>query len=292
MSSATALGYGLTVRATGLITAAEAWPSIEQTFKFFDLLLLRKQNGALRSSARAEGKQDVITKIPVEVWEEIRGWSTRKQLEEAEDKLLRRFFQKCDQSLHCPCWYIGPLSWGILKSGIEGCPNFENASENRELGEFWETFSVGYQELESIHRLAAAFGLAHPLPEFVSFHLEWCDLADLAFIAIPYRDRDTDETNISTLAMTNSLQDQRILIDVSLELPLDADQRFVRFIRTFSLEVVRIDNGLLRAAPPKAKVEQDLSMGITGIRPGAAKSVDEIKPGWKLYSTIYVDPQA
>ena len=91
MTSITTFAYGLTVEATGLITAAHAWPSLEPTFDFFDLLFLRKRKGTLQGRSSGSEGQGIIASVPVEVWEEIRKWVVMIEMETAEDEMLRDF---------------------------------------------------------------------------------------------------------------------------------------------------------------------------------------------------------
>ena len=94
MTSITTFAYGLTVRATGLITAAQAWTSLEPTFEFFDLLFLRKKKGTLQGRLSGSTREeDIIGKVPVEVWEEIRKWVVVIQMRDKEDEMLRQFVQ-------------------------------------------------------------------------------------------------------------------------------------------------------------------------------------------------------
>lgn len=144
MDSIAAVGYGVTVRATGLITAAAAWPSIEQTFKFFDLLLLRKQNGTLRATGEEEDVKSLISKVPVEVWEVIRMWTVSRQLELREDELLSRYWYPCEDHET----FVGDkerfISWKLFKEGPDGCNYCWPFFEVEIFRDFWDGFTHGY----------------------------------------------------------------------------------------------------------------------------------------------------
>ena len=86
MTSITTFAYGLTVRAIPLVIAAQAWPALETTFHFLDLLFLRKRTGTFRSRPFISGR-DCVGSIPVEVWEEIKRWLVIAEMEDAEERI-------------------------------------------------------------------------------------------------------------------------------------------------------------------------------------------------------------
>ncbi|GAA5885886.1 hypothetical protein JCM16303_000096 [Sporobolomyces ruberrimus] len=81
------VAYGLTVRALPLMVAADAWTQLRKTLPFFDLIFLRRRSNTLATSLGSE----VATRVPAEVWEEIRHWVVREELENSEHKLFARF---------------------------------------------------------------------------------------------------------------------------------------------------------------------------------------------------------
>jgi len=86
MTSITTFAYGLTVRATDLISAASAWPRLEPVFRFFDLVYLRRKRGSLAGSKSS-------VSVPVEVWERIRLNLVAKEMEDAVDPIARAALQ-------------------------------------------------------------------------------------------------------------------------------------------------------------------------------------------------------
>ena len=82
MTSITTFAYGLTVRATDLVSAAVAWPRLEPSFRFFDLVYLRRKKGSLAGSRSSLG-------IPVEVWERVKRYLVTTELEDAVDSIVR-----------------------------------------------------------------------------------------------------------------------------------------------------------------------------------------------------------
>lgn len=80
------LVYGLTVRSADLVFAADAWTRLQHSFLFFDLVFLRRRNGGLTTK---RGVTDgPVTKLPNEVWEEIRSWVIKEEIADSEDNLL------------------------------------------------------------------------------------------------------------------------------------------------------------------------------------------------------------
>ncbi|GAA5868303.1 hypothetical protein JCM8547_002313 [Rhodosporidiobolus lusitaniae] len=78
------LVYGIPVRTSSLIFAAEAWPRLEKTLPFFDLVSLRLSRGALKVE-REEGVA-AVSRVSVEVWETVEDELVKIKLEEAEAK--------------------------------------------------------------------------------------------------------------------------------------------------------------------------------------------------------------
>ncbi|GAA5902372.1 uncharacterized protein JCM6883_001384 [Sporobolomyces salmoneus] len=131
MTSITTLGYGLTVRATDLITAAQAWPALEPTFEFFDLLFLRRRNGTLASQGELEG---LIEKVPREVWENIRGGVVMCEMEDAEHRLLAPFLE-WDEELDDEFDIPRKKSWEYIRNGV---PGFDPMDTLQLDNQYWE----------------------------------------------------------------------------------------------------------------------------------------------------------
>ncbi|GAA5959374.1 hypothetical protein JCM3765_006583 [Sporobolomyces pararoseus] len=150
--------------------------------------------------------------------------------------------------------------------------------------EVWEETR---QWVVPFHRLVAAFGLAHPLPRTIALDIdEWYSLDDIAFISIPCGAQRAGSCH-STISAEAGYEDQdeQTMVDVSFDLPLDADLRFLRFVRTFNLKVVEVSNGTLKCLPPNPEAKPLLQSKLAGIEKGGVKIVKDIKPTWKLYSS-------
>ncbi|GAA5959428.1 hypothetical protein JCM3765_006601 [Sporobolomyces pararoseus] len=299
MTSITTFAYGLTVQVPELITASRAWPALEPVFNFFDLLFLRRKQGTLRIHQQEKDlKRSILEKVPVEVWEEVRQWVVVSEMDEEEDKLLRPFAQSCCEwgveldECDCQAFRDKKLSWDSLRQGISSCFNERSLRLEEEYNNTLFRLSTGsHGSLDPIHRLVAAFGLAHPLPRTIVLDVdEWISLDDIAFVSIPCgaQRRGSYHSTISAKAGYED-QDEQTIIDVSFDLPPDADSRFLRFVRTFNLKVVEISNGTLKFLPPNPDAKPLLQSKLAGIEKGGAKIVKEIKPRWKLYSSCHGD---
>ncbi|GAA5902170.1 uncharacterized protein JCM6883_001318 [Sporobolomyces salmoneus] len=253
MTSITTVGYGLTVRATDLITAAQAWPALESTFQFFDLLFLRRKNGSLASQGRLNG---LIEKVPVEVWENIRGGVVMCEMEDAEHRLLAPFLESIEEE------WEGYVEFPAKKT--------------------WDY---------PIHRLVASFGLAHPLSRTITLDpISCCDLDDVALLTIPSQAERSD-SSYSTISAAAGYdeQDEHTLVNVSLALPPDANVRFSRFIRTFRLSVVEVSDATLRYVAPDPEAKGNSRKGLAGIKREGVRVVKEVKPRWMLYTSCWGD---
>ena len=94
------LVYGLTARAVGLVFAADAWTRLEPTFRFFDLVFLRRRNGGLVTRDQEGGGERAISRVPNEVWEEVKYHLAREEIEISQDTLLGSLL--CDNPV-CEC---------------------------------------------------------------------------------------------------------------------------------------------------------------------------------------------
>ncbi|GAA5987415.1 hypothetical protein JCM5350_002752 [Sporobolomyces pararoseus] len=300
MTSITTFGYGITVQVPELITASRAWPALEPVFKFFDLLFLRRKQGTLESRVGGDDvKRSVLEKVPVEVWEEVRQWTVVSQMEEEEDKLLRPFAGFCCDSSdvsegECNCQEPRnkKLGWEKLSQGIPPCFTEESLRCDDEYISLLHDFTVGRANvLGPFHRLVAAFGLAHPLPRTITLDPDdWFNLDDIAFISIPF-EAERSGSSHSTISAEAGYdnQDEQTIVDVSFDLPPDADSRFLRFVRTFNLRIVEVSNGSFKSVPPNPRAKPELRSNLAGIGKGRTKIVKEIRPRWKLYSSCHCD---
>ncbi|GAA5914569.1 uncharacterized protein JCM6883_004420 [Sporobolomyces salmoneus] len=309
MTSITTLGYGLTVRATDLLTAAQAWPRIEPTFRFLDLILRRKAKGTLASRGKMEG---LVELVPVEVWQAISEWAVMLEMEEQEDKFLDQHSELCDDLSDFYSRVQGKISWDYLRR--KGVPDYFYEGEFQETLESLEDGDDIVYEVRSnfdssnrrtkkrktdlffeqlIRRLVAAFGLSHPLERIIAFDSTdiYRVFTSIALITIPAEIKRENSTYTTVLEQGDfdDEADQHDLIDVSLDLPSNANLRFFRFVRTFNLTVLEANNGTLQCVASKPRRNPKPGGRMSGIQRKRVRIVKEIKPRWRLYTTYYHD---
>jgi hypothetical protein len=132
--------------------------------------------------------------------------------------------------------------------------------------------------------------LGLPLREPIRSQSElYSDTNALALIAAPSTlKKGTPETPLvdATCGGDNG-PDEQTLVDVSFRLPRNINQRFTRFIRLFSFEVVSSSvNKIISIAPSSTAVNEKKKKSSKVKTSGVRNDVtDEIKPSWKLYLT-------
>ncbi|GAA5828062.1 hypothetical protein JCM5353_003169 [Sporobolomyces roseus] len=279
------LAYGLTVRAAPLYFAVKAWPRSEPVLHFFDLIFLRRCKGSLTSSL----SNNAITRVPDEVWEEIRSWLVLEEIADREDCLINQLF--CDDPR---CTSRPPLSkranWVSFRSG--------ECSRCKEEIHEWTTeefYSWSKDLLKGIRQLLAGFGLDHPLLRPVSIDPGNWDFSDsLALIAAPAQLREHDSDRELQPAIVEAAcrgdwgPDEQTVVDVSFALPRNVDQRFIRFIRFFNFDV--ISSSVNRLSSKSGHVKEDEESSEKKSKKGKfsgvqSKGTNKIRPRWRLWMT-------
>ncbi|GAA5903017.1 uncharacterized protein JCM6883_002666 [Sporobolomyces salmoneus] len=309
MTSITTLGYGITVRATDLFTASLAWPLIEQTFQFFDLILLRKTNGTLLGEGTMQG---LVEKVTVETWERMKRWAVVAEMERAQHELLAPFM--IEHEAECDRVPVRK-SWDFVRNGVPGC---RPSDWIEDVDGYWQLLNrlmrgddngIAYvassyvsrslraasdmrASQQPIHDLLAKFGLSHPLDRVVSVNREYgkFDLDVVSLITIPNR-AQRDGSTYSTISGSahHDKQDEHSIVNVSLDLPRDANLRFIRFVKTFNLQVLEVSPCTIRSVAPDREVRNDTRQGFAGIKRDEVKLVKEISPRWLLYTSCWID---
>ncbi|GAA6019506.1 hypothetical protein JCM10207_003724 [Rhodosporidiobolus poonsookiae] len=90
-SASTTIFYGGFVKSLHLCAAAEAWPHVKGALLALDLISRRRSTAKLEGEA---GKSKSVTKIPVEVWSEIKRMCVSVALDEA--------YQVLAEQIQCP----------------------------------------------------------------------------------------------------------------------------------------------------------------------------------------------
>ncbi|GAA5845387.1 hypothetical protein JCM5353_004817 [Sporobolomyces roseus] len=292
------LAYGLTVRAAPLYFAVKAWPQIQPVLSFFDLIFLRRSKGTLIASVGS----GAVTRVPDEVWEEIRGWLVAEEIANSEDTVIGQLF--CDDPR---CTLRPPVSkratWYTFVGG--DCASCSAISLEWSSDEFC---SWSKDMFKDIRQLLAGFGLDHPLERPITVEPDsWEYFNSIALIAAPSQLRDRDPRRdaqpaiVEAACRANYGPDEQTVIDVSFALPRNIDQRFIRFIRLFKLEVVESSVNKLSSnlvfiegeeeeeegkGKGSAKKEEKEPGKVSGVQD---KVVKTIKPRWRLWMTCISD---
>jgi hypothetical protein len=147
------LVYGLTIRSASLVSAADAWERLSSTLSFFDLVFLRRRKGGLVS--KGGGGYSAVTKVPNEVWEEMRHWLVQEEVADSEGKLLEDL--RCDDPNCDTCVPLGVCTrWEDFLSRKKDCTVIEGYFD--ELGaEFISGWAPSLIPVSSISRGSALY---------------------------------------------------------------------------------------------------------------------------------------
>ncbi|GAA6008407.1 hypothetical protein JCM11491_004464 [Sporobolomyces phaffii] len=235
-----ALVYGLTIRSAELVFAADAWTRLRPTCAFFDLVFLRRRKGGFASSNRL-GTQPV-TRIPDEVWELVRYWLVQDEIADSEDTLLGSF--ACDEDV---CESRPPVpqraSWEHFRDCVGSCSDYSGDWIYDNVCRWTKSRTA------MMTGLLADYGLALPShAPILTDHEYWPEPEAMALIALRTNIQKTPlEEGFVEASSGSDGSHQSTLVDVSLDLPRDADTRFINFIRLFRLQVVESSVRTIRA---------------------------------------------
>ncbi|BGP37422.1 hypothetical protein JCM10450v2_001332 [Rhodotorula kratochvilovae] len=71
-STRACLAFGIMVETEGLLHAVAAWPKLQGSFAFLDLVQLRRNQGTLRAVHMPNCRTSVLECLPSEVWDVVR----------------------------------------------------------------------------------------------------------------------------------------------------------------------------------------------------------------------------
>ncbi|GAA5955767.1 hypothetical protein JCM3765_001846 [Sporobolomyces pararoseus] len=272
------LAYGLTVRSSSLVFAADAWTRLKHSFRFFQLVFLRRRLGGLVSTTR-DG-QGSVTKVPDEVWEEIRYWLVQEEIAQSENAFLQSTLchSAACGTASAPC---GRISWSnFTATDCDLCwTTFDELTTS--------TFANWRgPTLSNVTLLLTDFGLALPSRGPISTDSDnWNDPDALALIAAPSKfSRGGFDTSVVTASCGGDVSvDEETVVNVSFSLPENIDQRFTHLIQLFNLEVVSSSVNRLSSDPTdvalfvKKKTIGGKTNGINNI------TTKRARPYWKLW---------
>jgi hypothetical protein len=301
------LAYGLTVRAEDLVFAADAWTRLQHSFLFFDLVFLRRRNGGLATKKGVE--VEPVTRVPNEVWEEIRHWLVKEEIADSENDLLESCL--CDNST---CGTMSPASdrvrWKDFDeyNGEDECENCQEAFAQWKLENvvLWDNAMIRVSftvlrlltcseltvnlSVQRILALVSAFGL--DMPSHKSARVEYTannsESVALVLIAAPSRFREGHYEDSTITAEWNPSSDleETTMVNVSFnQLPAKIDLRFKHFIELFELQVISSSVNTLVFGPRDSVQTRSnrLRRGIPEVIGLNDIKVGRIRPRWRLY---------
>ncbi|GAA5889784.1 hypothetical protein JCM16303_003717 [Sporobolomyces ruberrimus] len=281
--------YGLTVRAVYLVVAAEAWKQLGNPLSFFDLVIARRRNRTLKT--RDTFGEGAVTRIPEEVWEEIKFRFVHEEFVDAEERLIKRLNPTpCSEASHDDSIR---LSWSDNEV-VPECNHCWNLCND------WNTDKVFRWDRETVaamEELLGAFGLALVSQEPILVSLDPPDECPgayeaLALMAYPSQSRGrgsahpqvgvklypADQPTDYTLGHTT--------VDISFDLPRDVNSRFIRLIRLFNMEVLESSVGKIVPLTGTARSTRKREDSATKAEPISGISdapTTKIRPRWLLW---------
>ncbi|GAA5883052.1 hypothetical protein JCM16303_006811 [Sporobolomyces ruberrimus] len=284
------VAYGLTVRSLDLVFAADMWSRLRAPFSFLDFVILRRRAGTLTACGPVD--KDTITRLPEEVWEEIRSSLIKEERATTEEVLFSGSLGTGDVESEPTNWRVlaAQVGWQKLSQALGGCD-----CHLEEDHEPWSCDNISRRwddtRTLAIEKFLSYFGLelggSHPMPT------EDFETVENFFALITAPSRFAQGNSESTAIGIKSvfsrppsrLPAQRTIVGISSELPPDVDDRFFRIIRLFNLEVVETPVNRIVFRPEDratANLDSDAAPSrSSGIKDGVA---DEIKPGWLIWT--------
>ncbi|GAA5898818.1 hypothetical protein JCM6882_004006 [Rhodosporidiobolus microsporus] len=256
----TSLVYGLPVRTYTLARAADAWPSLEPAFRFFDLVALRLRKGELTVRMKGGG-QGSVKRIPVEVWMLVRDELIDLELEEAERGLITKFCCDCaylDDDRGADTIFTAP-DWGKAACASYPC----ECCGRRGLFDWkgvWEN-----SRSQRASDCLAAFNLALPPPfplcsvsSWTTKERPWIDPANATFVSLQPPSSTTDWT-VSVSEGQRVEPDEQAVLDLSFDAPSLPAPFLHAAVRTLRLEPLTVldDTRTPRAAGGLAVSEEE-----------------------------------
>ncbi|GAA5898844.1 hypothetical protein JCM6882_004012 [Rhodosporidiobolus microsporus] len=287
-SNITSLVYGLPVRTYTLARAADAWPSLEPAFRFFDLVSLRLCKGELKST-KAEGVGTVIERVPLKVWMLVRNELIDVELAKAERGLIDEFCcewayldddRGADTISTAPDWRKAAyVTSPCVRCGI---------SRSFEWVDVWKG-----SRLQRAADCLAAFDLAPPLasslrslPSWTRTVQPWIDPSDATFVVAKRPSIAAERTDWTFSVLEGGLVgeiDEQAVFDLSFESPLPPTRDLRAFLRTLRVEPLAVLDDT-RAAPADGGLAIADADKVRDSR-FSPQTLSSVEPRWMLTTT-------
>ncbi|GAA5993644.1 hypothetical protein JCM5350_003043 [Sporobolomyces pararoseus] len=282
------LVYGLTVRSSSLLFAADAWSRLKVYLPFFQLVYLRRRKGGLVTvGSKSLGP---VTRVPDEVWEQIRLSLIQEELVDSEIRLLEPLLCTEKDCVVKASTRAG-IRWKLLKNKecCDVCCEGGIGDFIRDSIAYWNG-SEGEKSLSLVNSLVSDFGLAVPNRDPIHISADGDDHSETlvlvgALTAFEGGSPETGEIRAEGTAESRwgyQNDDEPTVIEASFELPPDIDTRFERLFKFFDLEVV--DSSINKLFPRSDSTTEKNQKGkaqTSGVRNKITKT---IKPSWKLWT--------
>ncbi|BGP29404.1 hypothetical protein JCM10296v2_001143 [Rhodotorula toruloides] len=208
--------FGLPIRTWSLVPAADAWPKLAKTLRFFDLITLRILSGTLSAVRKENTGPSAVERVPVEVWDVAKHKLVDLELQDANDQLMR------DANVNeWSCWGSGlrkpgktlagsalPPLWDNICSETKPCDMFSRPIIDFLTGEVWD------ERFPKLQKLLGVFGLCVPFEEPVPCSDDrWDDLDSATYVAL-LEPRGACTTSSTQCTYTSSYPDEQRVIEV------------------------------------------------------------------------------
>ncbi|GAA5829044.1 hypothetical protein JCM11251_004106 [Rhodosporidiobolus azoricus] len=263
-SSVNALGYGLFVRTASLVSAVDTYHALKGPLAFFKLFSLRRRKNVLEFDPFLTF---ALPCVPGEVWEMIRLQVIASEVEQAQEALLSDIFLGASHAEPYEPHDTFVERWN--KAVEAACPACGGGAFIN-----WE-FVFNEQRIKRAGKLLRSYGLQLPsrlmlTPRNHNPDERWKrdNFHSASFVCLNQSRLyyNTAQRSIGGDAGFDDYQDGDALVDLSFDLPSDADRRFKRFLRDYQIEVVNVkvdqvgESGVLRPADkrdlPSAQPEE------------------------------------
>ncbi|GAA5885145.1 hypothetical protein JCM6882_007249 [Rhodosporidiobolus microsporus] len=283
----TVLAYAINVSTPSLLEAADAFPHLEPTLPFFQLISLRIREGRLQ--AQKDGAQSAVERLTDEVWQLIKREVVSLELTDARTALV--------EPLLCDECYL--LKYDELKQEgwVKMCPGDCEVCLDR-LNEFDGLRSDERQK--RVRKLLTSFNLALPTTFPVRsskdassspFLSVGSDPTTATFVSLPLSTLPTKNGFVVLEAECggDSAPDEQAIVNLTpfAKATHSSDSsitaRFRALVDLFQLDVIEASDGLL-AIEGTAALEGKKKKVLRKRRFKHIK-LEDMKPKWKLFTT-------
>ncbi|BGP00871.1 hypothetical protein NBRC10513v2_000995 [Rhodotorula toruloides] len=240
----TCLSYCIAVTTKSLLFAAEAYPTLEPTLRFLDLVSLRVRRGTLRVSSTAAASAPAISRLLLELWDLVRDELVEVELFWAEQRIARGLLcSNCQGTVppNVAVRWTFPQTAAACAACCDVQANFDGISDSE-------------SHKQSLRRLFKPFRLCLPTPlpirpptdpeENTSLEADSRTATSIA-IAPSWTEGASNALSFGCDAGNYDEPDEQSVVDVYFRVPRSAKQRLKAVVRRYHLQPVQISDGIL-----------------------------------------------